>query len=259
MRGGTQIMSFGENLKEIRVSVGMTQEELARKVKISSQAVSKWERGESMPDPQTLPSVADALDISLDRLFDRNRETFEDLAYHIRAFNDGSMHSLRRIAFLASSNADTEKRSHLVSIAKKDGFAIGTNCDLFPFIGIFEEPKKGWKPSLSDADAIRKLFAVLSRPGRIEAVCKLLEQKKTNFDAVYAKGKLGMDTETIEDLCSLHLLGKFKVDINGKDTVLYRSNPHENWLALLILAAFINQGGEHFDYELHNRDEPLLR
>ncbi len=259
MRGGTQIMSFGENLKEIRISLGITQEELARKVKISSQAVSKWERGESMPDPQTLPAVADALDISLDRLFDRNRETFQDLAYHLRAFSDGSIHSLRRIAYLALSNADTEKGSTRTSVAKQDGFAIGSNCDSLPFIGIFEEPKKGWKPSLNDADASRKRFAVLSRPGRIEAVCKLLGQKRINFDAVYAKDKLGIDTETIEDLRSLNILWEFKVDINGKDTVLYRSSPHENWAALLILSAFMNQGGEHFDYELHNRDEPLLR
>lgn len=47
----------------------MTQEELARKLNVSTQAVSKWEQQLSSPDISLLPVIADAFDISIDSLF----------------------------------------------------------------------------------------------------------------------------------------------------------------------------------------------
>ena len=43
-------MNFGENLKKIRKSKGLSQEELADRVKVSRQSVSKWETGEAYPE-----------------------------------------------------------------------------------------------------------------------------------------------------------------------------------------------------------------
>ncbi len=41
------MMNFGENLRKLRTNLGITQDELAQKINISAQAVSKWERGVS--------------------------------------------------------------------------------------------------------------------------------------------------------------------------------------------------------------------
>ena len=43
-------MNFGENLKQIRKSKNMSQEELAQKVNVTRQSVSKWENGEAYPE-----------------------------------------------------------------------------------------------------------------------------------------------------------------------------------------------------------------
>ena len=43
-------MKFGENLKIIRKNKKMSQEELAEKLNVSRQSVSKWETGESYPE-----------------------------------------------------------------------------------------------------------------------------------------------------------------------------------------------------------------
>ena len=43
-------MKFGDNLKLIRKSKKMSQEELAEKVNVSRQSVSKWETGEAYPE-----------------------------------------------------------------------------------------------------------------------------------------------------------------------------------------------------------------
>ena len=64
-------MSFQENLIRARKARGMTQEELAARLSISRQAVSKWETGESLPGLYTLAALADELGVSPDELCGR--------------------------------------------------------------------------------------------------------------------------------------------------------------------------------------------
>ncbi len=64
-------MDFGTKIAYYRKERGMTQEELASQFDISNQAVSKWETGQSYPDVELLPKIADFFEISLDELFGR--------------------------------------------------------------------------------------------------------------------------------------------------------------------------------------------
>ena len=59
---------FAKNITELRSANGWTQAELAEKLHYSDKAVSKWERGESVPEIGTLLSIADLFGISLDYL-----------------------------------------------------------------------------------------------------------------------------------------------------------------------------------------------
>lgn len=51
-------MSCGEKISRLRKSKGMTQEDLGRVLNVTYQAVSKWERGESLPDFETMSQIA---------------------------------------------------------------------------------------------------------------------------------------------------------------------------------------------------------
>lgn len=64
-------MTFEERLVQLRKARGMSQEELAEKVGVSRQAVSKWETGDAQPDYVKLMALADALEVSLDDLCGR--------------------------------------------------------------------------------------------------------------------------------------------------------------------------------------------
>ncbi len=58
-----------ENIKRLRSQLGVTQEMLADYCGISSQAVSKWEMQQSLPDISVLPSIAEYFKVSMDELF----------------------------------------------------------------------------------------------------------------------------------------------------------------------------------------------
>lgn len=59
---------FGEFIYTQRKKLGLTQDELGRKLKVTNKAVSKWETGETLPDIQLLPELASTLNVTIDEL-----------------------------------------------------------------------------------------------------------------------------------------------------------------------------------------------
>lgn len=70
-------MSLGNNIKKYRRDLGITQEELAGILCITSQAVSKWESGAGLPDVNQIVPLAKALNVSTDALFGFNSESYD--------------------------------------------------------------------------------------------------------------------------------------------------------------------------------------
>lgn len=66
--------TFGQRFSRLRKNLGLKQDDIAEKVNISAQAVSKWENDLSAPDISTLPILADILNVSLDELLGREVE-----------------------------------------------------------------------------------------------------------------------------------------------------------------------------------------
>ena len=64
--------TFGQRLARLRREKGLTQEEIAEKIGISPQAVSKWENDVSSPDISIIISLSEILDVTTDELLGRN-------------------------------------------------------------------------------------------------------------------------------------------------------------------------------------------
>ncbi|MBQ8746294.1 MAG: helix-turn-helix transcriptional regulator [Clostridia bacterium] len=60
---------FGSRIASLRNEKKLTQTELAEKLNVSTQAVSKWETGAGFPDVQTIPGIARILETTTDYLF----------------------------------------------------------------------------------------------------------------------------------------------------------------------------------------------
>ena len=59
---------FGENLKTLRKNKGITQEELAARLNVVRQTISKWEKGQSVPDSEMLVRLAEIFEVPVSQL-----------------------------------------------------------------------------------------------------------------------------------------------------------------------------------------------
>ena len=59
---------LSDNIKTLRKSKGLTQEELANRINVVRQTVSKWEKGYSVPDAEMLKKIAEVLETDVSQL-----------------------------------------------------------------------------------------------------------------------------------------------------------------------------------------------
>ena len=67
-------MELGKKIKQLRFKAELTQEQLAERLGVGAQSVSKWENAITMPDISTLPLLAEIFGVSIDDLFDLSVE-----------------------------------------------------------------------------------------------------------------------------------------------------------------------------------------
>lgn len=84
------MLYLAENLKTLRKGEDLTQEEAAEMLGVSPQSVSKWERGDSLPDITLLPALANLYKVSVDTLI--GMEKINDTQTRAAIFITGHKH-----------------------------------------------------------------------------------------------------------------------------------------------------------------------
>ena len=69
-------MEMKQILKNLRETHGLTQEELAQRVMVTRQAVSRWETGETQPNTETLKLLSRTFDVSINTLLGTPRQLY---------------------------------------------------------------------------------------------------------------------------------------------------------------------------------------
>lgn len=84
-------MEIGNQIKALRLRCGATQEELAQRLGVTPQAVSKWERNVAAPDISMLPELSAFFGVTIDALFDLSDETrmerIQNMLWDVRFLN----------------------------------------------------------------------------------------------------------------------------------------------------------------------------
>ena len=123
---------LGENIKNARKALGLSQEELAIKINVVRQTVSKWEKGLSVPDSDMLITLSEALGVSVTTLLGEGvEETKEEdkikiLAAKLEVLNEQ----------FARQNERKRKRTRIILIILLVLVASLLIADLATFLSI---------------------------------------------------------------------------------------------------------------------------
>lgn len=93
-------MSIGTNIYTLRKAKKLTQAQLAEKLGVSEQAISKWENEQCAPDVSLFPVIADFFGVSIDRLFGYHQNSYEEEVKAILKAADDSGGTYHEIAIL---------------------------------------------------------------------------------------------------------------------------------------------------------------
>lgn len=173
-------MNIGNKIKELRVKKKVTQEELAKVLQVSTQAVSKWENGGS-PDLELVPSIATYFNVTTDYLFDMKDSDIVNIdkkvAKYIQSFDlENRMNVVYDLAFkmsIATRGDEIENQEEFNELVKnddmfstiigKEGIAITSLAkDNKIFICLPKDDLSDYSKMLLSRDSQRKLCEYLS-------------------------------------------------------------------------------------------------
>ena len=90
-------MNIGTNIYTLRKEKKVTQAQLAEKLGVSEQAISKWENDQCAPDVSLFPVIAEYFGVSIDRIFGYHMNSYAEEVKQIMKAADGSMDTYKEI------------------------------------------------------------------------------------------------------------------------------------------------------------------
>lgn len=126
-------MEIGNQIKQLRLRRGITQEAMANHFGITPQAISKWERGVATPDIGMLPDISAYFGVSIDELFaisdDTRMERIQNMLWDVRFLNQADVDSTREFLLKKASREPNNGYPHAL-LAQMENHIAQTHRDL---------------------------------------------------------------------------------------------------------------------------------
>ena len=106
--------NIAANIQRLRVGSGMTQQELGEYLNYTDKAVSKWERGESVPDVGVLLKIANLFGVTLDHLVTDHKHDDEQVLDKAEEISDAEFSELRMVVGRYGEGAVAPRTSEAV-------------------------------------------------------------------------------------------------------------------------------------------------
>ena len=251
---------FRVNLVKRRKALGMTQEQLASRLNVSAQAVSKWENS-SYPDCEMLPRLAAALNTSLDSLFGiRIKDAELDLEQLVSDEMMSTPPEKRSELFMklmysalcaCKPGNDTVGRIHpgyenetFAQIKTDKELAISRLSPDLRYFCFLEIPEDGVNPYFGDTTNMVRLFSTLADQDAIDIICFLgANVRNKMISAETLSEKLGTPVEKVQNIIDrldrLGLVWRVSADIADKPVILYGYSHSVPLTLILVLAKTI--------------------
>ena len=109
-------MDIGNQIKQLRLRRGITQEAIAQHLGVTAQAVSKWERGVTTPDICMLPELSAYFGVTIDELFaisdDTRMERIQNMLWDVRFLDPAEVESSREFLLKKAQMEPENGRPH---------------------------------------------------------------------------------------------------------------------------------------------------
>ncbi|SHF11304.1 DNA-binding transcriptional regulator, XRE-family HTH domain [Caldanaerobius fijiensis DSM 17918] len=218
-------MSIGKNIYQLRKENNLTQLELAQKIGVSEQTVSKWENDVCCPDVSMFPVLAKLFGVSIDRIFGFHEESYEEEVKKIvKAAND-SRDIRGKIEVLTEGlkkypNSDVLKVELAFSLSVLRKFSKDTDekKELAAKIERLCEEVLAMKNSKRHGEALNMLVVLYRETGKTELAKQTLERMPVgNFDG-YVMSLISIVLEEKDTPAAKHkveeLLWRFYIGMN---------------------------------------------
>ena len=221
-------MTFAEKLKDLRKQKGISQEQLAEKIYVSRQAITKWESGNGLPDIENLIAISSLFNESLDSLLSEEKSliTKNEFLYESRTEYDLDSPKKIDLRFGTAHEVIIEK-------TKDEKIQVIAAANKLPYLAqqvkvkIVENKKRmdvvvKHSTDLSDIAAMDNLFILVRIPEKFVADIELaseLENLKIcdiTFDTIEFDGKAKNAFITnASGHVELNTNSNVKVEVNG--------------------------------------------
>ncbi|SEH42566.1 Transcriptional regulator, contains XRE-family HTH domain [Ruminococcus flavefaciens] len=260
--------TFRTNLVKRRKALGLTQEQLAARLNVSPQAVSKWENS-SYPDGELLPRLAKELNISLDSLFgvkvmDSERDIEQLIDDEMRSVPEEKRSELfmkMMYTALCACNPNKDTVGRLRTSFEHETFAglktdrelalsrLNTDLRYFCFLEI---PEKGVNSYFGDTTNMVRLFNTLADDDAISIISYLgASVRNKMFSVAMISEKLDIPSEKVQHIIDrldrFGLVWRVSADINDQPVILYGYTHHTSLTLILVLAKTITNYLKYMD------------
>ena len=276
---------IGEQIKKYRVQKKYTQEKLGDIIGVTTQAVSKWERG-GTPDAEVLPKLADALDVSIDALFGREDEDMKktitkklsrmpgeeafrfafDFCWPILLGLTGAVDFTEDFVdtFVSHASAKRERCPDYFAKALRDGGLVCARIsnDFNHFFLMVQPEDKSVLSLFESEEAIRQVFALFADKKILKIIYYLYTLPFIPATATLISEKTGLELEEIErcmkTLCDKHIVHPQKIASVDGEINSYIIRYEANVLPMLCFADEIAKGSPFPFFFFFFRKEPIF-
>ena len=222
-----RLMGFSDQLIILRKHANLTQEDLADKVGVSRQSVSKWETGESFPDLPKMLQLSDALGVSLDVLCGKETTDGNNAAKDETEASNGEtskrskwlntkgvirimllLISLLAAGFVGYSigkGANGEENTIIKTIPEKlkvydESFEYDGKTLTCTFVTNYESDTVWYRVTMSDRFDNKKDALVTHKDGVIKAVFEDITGTGTRIDLIMKEGSVELKENVAQDV-----------------------------------------------------------
>ena len=276
---------IGKQIKKYRMEKQLTQEQLGQLLNVTTQAVSKWERG-GTPDADMLPCLSEALGVSIDALFGREEQSVTmslarqlcrmpsekafRYAYELCwAIEIGLIHDadfLDKVLskFLDYSEIADDEYDYFSKIMLDSGMTTMRLSRDMHYFFIMEEPESGIRSQIADPETLRSVFSVFADKRMLRIIFYMYSRNNTPLDTSLISKNTGIECKEVdrcmETLCKNRLATRTPIDTAGGEINTYLFRQESSVLPLLCFADEIaKKEDEVRDFFIDfSRRKPLL-